>query len=59
MGEHEDQHAYAKHIIAAVLDRPSIYMGGPSQPSLRRAEEILDQLLHNGFIVIGGRKDGQ
>lgn len=27
--------------IAAVLDHPNVYMGGPSQRNMRRAEEIL------------------
>ncbi len=26
--------------IAAILDHPSVYMGGPSQRNMRRAEEI-------------------
>lgn len=27
--------------IAAILDHPSVYMGGPSQLNMRRAEQIL------------------
>ena len=27
--------------IAAMLDHPSVYMGGPSQRNMRRAEQIL------------------
>lgn len=28
------------HEIAAMLDHPNLYMGGPSQRNMRRAEEI-------------------
>jgi hypothetical protein len=32
------------HRIAAELDKPSVYMGGPSKVSRRRAEKIVDLL---------------
>jgi hypothetical protein len=28
--------------IAVYLDLPSVYMGGPSPPSMRKAREIVD-----------------
>lgn len=30
--------------IGAILDHPNIYMGGPSRPSLKKAEKILDYM---------------
>lgn len=36
--------------IALILDHPSLYMGGPSQQSLRRAEKIVRWLEHAGLI---------
>ena len=32
------------HRIAAELDKPSVYMGGPSLPSKRKAARIVDLL---------------
>lgn len=31
--------------IASVLDRPSVYMGGPSERSMRLADSIIKELL--------------
>ncbi len=36
--------------IAAILDYPSVYMGGPSQQSLRKAQRIVDYLQRSGLI---------
>ena len=33
--------ASAVHTVAEMLDHPSVYMGGPSPRSTRRAEQIL------------------
>lgn len=42
----------AELIIAFQLDLPSVYMGGPSAPSRRRAREVLAQLESQGFEVV-------
>lgn len=34
-------------IIASMLDHPSVYMGGPSQNSLRKAKKIVDYLIES------------
>lgn len=36
--------------IASILDNPSIYMGGPSKSSLRKADRITDYLIEQGFF---------
>jgi len=36
--------------IASMLDHPSVYMGGPSQGSLRRAGRIVEYLVSLGAI---------
>lgn len=38
------------HIIAALLDHPNVYMGGPSRPSIRRAERIWEVLKEEGYV---------
>lgn len=42
--------------IASALDFPSVYMGGPSQRSLRRAIKIVDRLTREYEIT---PKDGE
>ena len=37
--------------IAGVLDHPSIYMGGPSQRSIRLAGEVVGYLRRNGVDI--------
>ena len=37
--------------IARVLDFPSVFMGGPSRPSLRKAKDIVDMLEHSRRLV--------
>ena len=32
------------HTVAAIIDRPSLYMGGPSRQSIVKAREILTAL---------------
>lgn len=39
------------HHIAVVLDKPSIYMGGPSMKSRRQATKILEQLDYLGYQI--------
>lgn len=36
--------AVLRRIIASVFDHPSVYMGGPSQGSLRKADKIIEVL---------------
>lgn len=35
--------------IAAMLDHPSVYMGGPSKGNLKRADKILEYLADEGI----------
>jgi hypothetical protein len=37
--------------IAAILDSPSVYMGGPSQMSLKKAKAIVDMLMREQRLV--------
>lgn len=37
-----DQRDTLVHLLATELDKPSIYMGGPSLPSRRKAEKLAD-----------------
>ena len=39
--------------IAAILDHPGVYMGGPSAQSMRRADRIVEMLDHD-WKVFGG-----
>lgn len=39
-----------QRIIAAQIDYPSVYMGGPSPASLKKANNIIDILKKEGFI---------
>lgn len=36
-----DPSRYVLHTIAAIIDHPSLYMGGPSRGALKKAAEIL------------------
>ena len=36
--------------IASMLDHPSVYMGGPSQGSMRRAKRIVEYLASLGAV---------
>ena len=36
--------------LASILDHPSVYMGGPSHGSMRRAARIVDELEAGGHI---------
>lgn len=38
--------------IAALLDHPSVYMGGPSHGNMRRAEKIMDLLMQDGLLNV-------
>jgi hypothetical protein len=37
--------------IASILDSPSVYMGGPSPMSLRKAKMIVDMLMREQRLV--------
>lgn len=39
-----------KRVIASILDGSSVYMGGPSKQSLKRAGRIVDYLVEQGFF---------
>lgn len=36
--------------IASILDNPSVYMGGPSHGSLRKADAIIEYLVDQGIF---------
>jgi hypothetical protein len=38
------------HLVASVLDHPSIYMGGPSRQSIAKARRVLAALRREGFL---------
>lgn len=46
-----DERAYVRARIASILDYPSVYMGGPSANSLRRADDIINELERQCRIV--------
>lgn len=46
-----EEREYVRREIASVLDHPSVYMGGPSQNSLRRASRVIDCLERAGRLV--------
>ena len=50
-----DKYLLAQH-IAGILDHPSVYMGGPSDNSVRRAIRIVDMLVANYSVVPGERQ---
>lgn len=47
----------AAWLIACELDRPSVYMGGPSPPSIRKAECIVQMLFASGFQIVADESD--
>ncbi len=47
----KDPYEAAVFVIAQYLDRPSIYMGGPSERSRRKAEDIVGLLRVNDLAV--------
>lgn len=40
------------YIIASELDKPSIYMGGPSQRSKSAATGVLAALANHGYVIV-------
>jgi hypothetical protein len=47
----EDERALVIAQIAGSLDFPSVYMGGPSIPNLRKAKDIVDMLERSQRLV--------
>lgn len=41
---------HAQRAIASILDYPSVYMGGPSQQSMRRALQVIEYLKNQNFF---------
>lgn len=39
-----------ERVIGGILDHPSVYMGGPSRQSMRKAAAIADYLSDQGII---------
>lgn len=39
----------AREVIGRELDLPSVYMGGATPPSLRKAERVIQAIERNGF----------
>lgn len=37
--------------IAASLDHPSVYMGGPSKQNMRKAERLIEWMERDGYLV--------
>ena len=48
----------AQRAIAAWLDRPSVYMSGPSERSMRKADDLLAALAIAGLKVVDVEQDG-
>lgn len=40
-----------EHLVASVLDHPSLYMGGPSKGNIRKAQGIRKALELAGFAI--------
>lgn len=38
------------HLIASILDHPSVYMGGPSRQNINKAERIWKALQAEGYV---------
>jgi hypothetical protein len=45
------------YAIAAELDKPSVYMGGPSARSLRIAGAVMDRLASRFDVIARSRKE--
>lgn len=46
-----EEREYVRRTIASCIDYPSVYMGGPSQNSLRVAGRIMDALERGSRLV--------
>lgn len=47
----------AVHVVARRLDRPSLYAGGPSQRSMRIAEQVVSALEANDLLSVGAEPE--
>jgi hypothetical protein len=47
MNEDDD----VEFMIASFLDRPSVFMGGPSPGARRRARQLIESLKSGGYVV--------
>lgn len=47
----EEDRDNAREVIGCELDMPSVYMGGASPPSLRKAERVIQALERHGFRI--------
>ena len=46
-------------LIGSCLDYPSVYMGGASQQSMRKAKRILEALAASGYAVVPVEATGE
>jgi DnaJ-class molecular chaperone len=44
--------AVMRRFIASILDHPSVYMSGPSQGNLKKADRILDLMVEEGVALL-------
>ena len=47
----EAERLLIQRLIAAIIDHPSVYMGGPSRNSMRKAENIIESLERGKRLV--------
>lgn len=46
-----------QRLIGSILDHPSVYMGGASHNSMRKADRVINALIREGYIVRDCVKD--
>lgn len=51
MKQFYDPELALRQTIAGILDKPSVYMGGPSRQNLKRADEIIAALRRDGQLL--------
>lgn len=49
---HRSKPEEVEHVIGVALDKPSLYMGGPSQGSRRKAQDVMEALDNHGYEVV-------
>ena len=49
----------AVQTVACALDKPSVYMGGPSRRSLSQAETVIQALEAGGLLATAGDADSE
>lgn len=42
----------AQQVIAAWFDKPSLYISGPSERSMRKAQDLIEQLYVNDLEIV-------